>query len=227
MTDLKKLVGKEIAKRATSGEVLGVGTGSTVDAALEAIAERVRNEDLALQVVTSSLESSWYCESIGLTVLHSGYAGPIAWSFDGADAVDSKLRAIKGRGAAMLREKILAARSSRCVLIIDESKFVEEIGKHCPVPVECIPEAHGFVQARLKSLGAESVSVRMAKAKHGPVITEMGNLVLDCQFDTVADDLESRIKNIPGVVESGLFLAIADELLIASDQGIQSITVNH
>lgn len=224
---MKELVAKEIARRVSAGSVIGVGTGTTVDAALQAIEERVKRESLHFSVVTTSYQSSWKCRQMGLNVLDGiGFDAELDWGFDGADQVDDRLRAIKGKGAAMLREKIMAARCRQYVLIADESKLCAALGRGCPVPVEVIPEALSVVRRALEKLGASKAVLRQAVAKHGPVITEAGNVILDCEFLQVGDDLEREIKTIVGVVESGLFLSYADEVLIAGKDGLKRLVVS-
>jgi ribose 5-phosphate isomerase A len=218
---VKEIVAKELAARVRDGEVIGVGTGSTVDLALDEIATRVRQEGLRLTVVPTSLQSAWKCQEAGLQVSYSGYCGELSWGFDGADAIDDRLRAIKGKGGAMLQEKILAARCLHYVLIVDDSKMVAKLGPSCPVPVEVIPEARFVAEQQLKVLGAASVTLRKAVAKHGPVISEGGNIIIDAVFNEISDSLEHDIKCIVGVVESGLFTRFASEVLIGSASGVK------
>jgi len=218
---MRELVAKEIARRVKAGEVIGVGTGTTVDAALEEIGKRVKAESLELACVPTSLQSAWRCESLGLKVLHPSYLGRLSWGFDGADEVDEKLRLIKGKGGAMLQEKILAARCDKFIVIIDENKLVKQLGVKVPIPVEVIPEARSVVESGLKKLGARDAKVRQAVAKHGPVITEAGNIIIDAFFDKIEDALEVQIKSIVGVVESGLFVGFADEVLVGTAQGLK------
>ena len=221
---MKEIVAKELAARVRDGEVIGVGTGSTVDLALDEIAKRVKQEGLRLTVVPTSLQSAWKCQEAGLQVSYPGYCGDLSWGFDGADAVDDRLRVIKGKGGAMLQEKILAARCLHYVIIVDDSKMVSKLGPGCPVPVEVIPEARFVAERKLMTLGAKSVSLRNAVAKHGPVITEGGNIIFDAQFTEISDSLEGEIKSIVGVVESGLFTGFASEVLIGSSAGVKILT---
>lgn len=222
---MKELVAQELARRVKDGEVLGVGTGSTVDLALQEIGKRVRQEKLSLKVVPTSLQSAWQCHALGLDVLYPEYRGELAWGFDGADEVDGRFMLIKGKGAAMLQEKILAARCKRFVVIVDESKMVQHLGARCPVPVEVIPSGYVLAERGLKALGATEVTIRNCSGgKHGPVITEAGNIVLDASFPVISDCLESEIKSITGVVESGIFTRLASEVLVASAAGVRSLT---
>lgn len=221
---MKELVAKELAGRVRDGEVIGVGTGSTVALAIEEIGKRVKQEGLKVMAVPTSLQSAWLCEEKGVRALHPGYQGELAWGFDGADAVDENFWLIKGKGGALLQEKILAARCKKFLIIVDDSKQVATLAG-IPIPVEVIPEASYIAEKELKALGARSITLRPATGKHGPIITEKGNIIYDAAFDKVNVDLEARIKEIVGVVESGLFIDYADEVLVASSKGIRTIPV--
>jgi ribose 5-phosphate isomerase A len=219
--DPKEVVAVELASRVKDSQIIGIGTGTTVEAALTKLAARVAQEHLEVRVVPSSIQTAWLCQDLGLTVMYAGYQGEITWGFDGADAVDERFWAIKGRGGAMLQEKILAARCRVYYLIIDESKLVTNIAAKAPVPVEVIPTGVEVARAGLDRLGAEEITLRAGAGKHGPVITEGGNLILDAKFREIRAGLEGEIKALVGVVESGLFLDYADEVLVGSAQGIR------
>jgi len=203
--------------------VIGVGTGTTVDAALAEIGKRVQQERLEVAVVPTSLQSAWRCQELGLTVLQAAYCGHLAWGFDGADQVTKERWAIKGKGGAMLQEKILAKRCKKFIIIVDDSKVVAQLGVGCPVPVEVIPEARILAEEGLKALGATEIALRTGSGKHGPVITEAGNIIIDAAFSTIGATLERDIKSIVGVVESGLFVGYADEVLVAGAAGVASL----
>jgi ribose 5-phosphate isomerase A len=221
---MKEIVGKALASRVKDGEVLGVGTGTTVDAALAEIGRRVREEGLRVSVVPTSYQSAWKCQELGLTVLTPGYAGYLSWGFDGADQITKDRWAIKGKGGALLQEKLLARRCKSFVIIVDESKLVDKLGIGCPVPVEVIPEGYVLALDGLKSFGAEEIVVRSGTGKHGPVITERGNIILDVSLPEVLATSEVDIKSIPGVVDSGLFIGYVSEVVVASaSKGVYSI----
>jgi ribose 5-phosphate isomerase A len=218
---MKEIVGKEIAGRVTDGDVIGVGTGTTVDAALTEIGRRVKSEGLRVSVVPSSYQSAWRCQELGLSVLYPAYRGELSWGFDGADQVTKERWAIKGKGGALLQEKILAARCKKFTIIVDESKVVPVLGVGCPIPVEVIPEALAVVEQRLTTLGATTLTIRSGTGKHGPIITERGNVIVDAQFSNIGSTLEREIKSIVGVVESGLFIGYAAEVLVAGALGVE------
>ncbi|GAB3936569.1 ribose 5-phosphate isomerase A [Mucilaginibacter myungsuensis] len=212
----KEKVAREIAAKVKDGDVLGVGSGSTVYLALIAIAERVKNEGLNIKAISTSLEISMFCSKLGIpqTTLyeHQPY-----WLFDGADEVGPGNGLIKGRGGALFKEKLLLASSPLNYIIVDESKQVERLGQNFPIPVEVFPQALPLVANELKKLGAEDIKLRPAKGKDGPVITENNNLILDCRFHHIPTSLEKDIKSITGVIESGLFLGYDVHIMVAGN----------
>lgn len=212
---MKEVVARELAQRVKHGEVIGVGTGSTVDLALSALGERVKTEGLKVAVIPTSYQSAWKCEKIGLEVIYPGFCGALAWGFDGADEVDPRNRLIKGRGGAMLQEKILAARCKEFIIIVDETKLVNNLGDRFPIPLEVVPSAISLVERALTKLGATEMFIREGNGKHGPVITEAGNIIVDVRFKVIGDDMESELKKLLGVVETGLFFGYASEIWVA------------
>lgn len=201
----KEKVGREIAAKVKDGDVVGVGSGSTVYVSVLALAERIKEEKLKIQVIPASVELSMTCTQLGIPQTTLWEKKP-DWTFDGADEVDPRNSLIKGRGGAMFKEKLLIANSKEVFIIVDDSKFVDRLGSKFPVPVEVFPTALLYVEEQLKVLGATQVVLRMAKGKDGPIFTENGNFVLDAWFDLIPDDMEKEIKKITGVIESGLFI---------------------
>lgn len=219
---LKVDLAAAVAQRARDGETLGIGTGSTVDCVVEALAGRIKQGLAGIRAITSSLETAWQCERAGIEVLYDGFKGVVDWGFDGADEVDPANRLIKGGGGAMLREKIVACRCQKFIVLIDESKIVRHLGERVPVPIEVIPEALPLVEKGLERLKAKEWSIREGRGKHGPVITESGNLIIDARFSSYPDTLEHELRTIVGVVETGLFFGYADEIMIARAGGIET-----
>ena len=210
--EAKLQIAKKLASYARKGEVIGAGSGSTALLALRELAKRNVKEDLDLTFIPTSYEIEWVCVQNGLKMTSILKQKPV-WCFDGADEVDQKNNLIKGRGGAMYREKLVMAASDTRYILVDESKFVKKLGEEFPVPVECDPQAIKLVEAEISKSGARDISVRPAKGKDGPVITEKGNLILDCVFPEIGPDLEKEISFIPGVLESGLFWGYAPEIL--------------
>ncbi|MEN0054542.1 MAG: ribose 5-phosphate isomerase A [Mucilaginibacter sp.] len=212
----KQKVADEIAAKVKDGDVLGVGSGSTSYLALVAIANRIRKEKLNVKAIPTSLEISMFCSKLGVP-LTSLYENKPDWLFDGADEVDPNNSLIKGRGGAMFKEKLLLASSEVSYIIVDDSKMVPKLCTNFPIPVEVFPQALLYVERELKALGADNIHLRPAKGKDGPVITENGNIILDCMFDEVGHSLERDIKSITGVIESGLFIGYNLQILMASN----------
>lgn len=185
------------------GMVLGIGSGSTVEIFLDLLGRRIKEEGLVVYGVPSSYQSHIAAVRNGIRIVDLFSYDELDLCVDGADQVDSKLNCIKGGGAAMTREKVVASASKRVVIIVDESKLSEKLNK--PIPVEVLPFAYGFVKRKLEKMC--SVCLRGGKGKVGPIITDNGNFVLDCDFGVIdkPDELERDLNSIPGVVENGIF----------------------
>lgn len=212
--EAKQKVALKIAEKVKDGDVIGVGSGSTSFLALIAIAERVKTEKLNVKAIATSIELSMACSKLGVPLTTLFESRP-DWLFDGADEVDPKRSLIKGRGGAMFKEKLMMASSQKNYIIIDESKLVDKLCTRFPIPIEVFPQALLHVEERLIAIGARDITLRPAKGKDGPVITENGNLILDAMFEEIPDNLEVNIKSITGVIESGLFMGFDVEILVA------------
>lgn len=208
----KEKVAIAIASMVKDGEIIGVGSGSTSYVALLSIARKVKEEKLHIQVIPTSQEIRMACAQLELPVTTLWEHSP-DWSFDGADEIDPDHNMIKGRGGAMFREKLLINSTPRTYIIADASKMVPTLGTRFPVPVEVFPEALTYVDQALRHYHPKDIVLRMAGGKDGPVITENGNFILDVWFESIADGLESAIKSITGVIESGLFMHYKVEIL--------------
>ena len=210
----KQKVADEIAMRVKDGDILGVGSGSTVYVALLAIAKRIKEEGLKVKAIPTSIEISLFCAKLGIP-LTTLFENKPDWLFDGADEVDPDKSLIKGRGGAMFKEKLLISSSPKNYIIVDDSKLVKRLGTNFPVPIEVFPTALLHVEEELKKIGASELQLRPAKGKDGPIITENGNLILDARFHDIGKDMERSIKSITGVIESGLFINYNVEILMA------------
>lgn len=212
----KQKVAEQIAAKVKDGDILGIGSGSTVYLALLAIAERIKTEKLNVLGIPTSLEISIFCAKLGIP-LTSLFEYKPDWLFDGADEVDPDKSLIKGRGGAMFKEKLLMSSSTVNYIIVDESKIVDKINTKFPIPIEVFPQALPYVEQQLKKLGAKGIKLRPAKGKDGPVITENNNFILDCDFAEVGKTMERDIKAITGVIESGLFIGYDLEIIVAEN----------
>lgn len=210
MDDDKRLAAEAAMEEVRPGMLVGLGTGSTAAHAIARLGEKVR-AGLDVRAVVTSLASETLARAAGIPLLDFADVAALDLAIDGADEIDADLRAIKGAGGAMLREKIVAVAARRMIVIADGSKHVVRLGA-AKVPVEILPFARSFVAARLTALGAQVVP-----RDGGAYRTDQGNMVLDCHFaalDPVAD--AARIAAIPGVLGHGLFLDEVDIAYIAT-----------
>lgn len=208
----KRAVAQRAVSHVENGQIIGIGSGSNTYLALWEIGEYVKREQLSVQVVTSSYETTMAAFRLGLPQLPLGSVEP-DWGVDGADEVDPDNRLIKGRGGAMFREKLLWSTAKRMYLAVDESKHVTRLGENFPVPIEVDRAGVDLLGRELERLGSTAFEVRVAGGKDGPVITESGNLVIDAWFDRIPPGTHAQIKALPGVIETGLFEDYAFEIL--------------
>ncbi len=208
-------VARKVAMKVKDGDVIGFGSGSTSYIAAIEIANRVEKEDLHIIAIPTSYEMNALCQDLKIPTA-SILAHKPDWGFDGADKVNNQNWLIKGRGAAMLKEKLNMVNAGITYILVDNSKIVDEFDSgdnNLSIPVEVIPEAVNSVKEALEDLGAERSILRKAEKKDGPVITESGNVILDTKFVEIYDGLEEDIKSIVGVVESGLFMDYSVEII--------------
>ena len=222
---LKEKVGQELASRINDGDVLGIGSGTTVEATVRAIGERVKNEGLSVSGLPTSLQIAQLCNELGINTLPIDDSRTLAWGFDGADGVDADLRLIKGKGGALFKEKLIAAKCKELYIVVDESKIFDNLADACAVPVEVVSAAWKTAKDALLALGATSVEQRSVKMfdKDFLYFTENGNIIYDAKFDSISDDLEKEINLIPGVIDNGIFTNFTTEVLVASSDGIKSL----
>lgn len=213
--ELKKLVGKAAAGLIHDDMVCGLGTGSTVAFLLAELGRRVREENLRITGVPTSFQSRILCRNYAIPTLEIQDCSELDLAIDGADEVDPGFNVIKGGGAAHTREKIVAAMAKKFVVIIDESKLVDRLGQSFPIPVEVIPSALTYVSAVIKKMGGDP-QLRMGVHKDGPVITDNGQFVVDAKFDPKVNlrEVDQILHQTPGVVETGLFYDMAQQVLV-------------
>ncbi len=217
----KHMAGVEAAKLIEDGMVLGIGTGTTAAQMIHALAQRIQ-EGLSIRgAVPTSEATAELARKLGIPLTNLDTNPVLDLAIDGADEVDRQLRLIKGGGGALLREKIVASNAKRFIVIADETKQVARLGQTVPLPVEVIPFAVTPVRKRLEALGA---SAQMRQSGNEVFCTDNGNVILDCFFaQGIADpeELETRIRSIVGVVESGLFLNMTEQAIIAGPGGVK------
>jgi ribose 5-phosphate isomerase A len=221
----KRKAALEAVKHVEDGFVVGLGSGSTAAYAIEALGERIKRERISVLGVPTSYQAFLLAVKNGIAVTTLEEHGVVDVTIDGADQIDPKLNLIKGMGAALAREKIVASASKQNIIIADENKKVNALGENGhPVPVEVLPFAIAVVKPRIEAVGG-SVVLREGKGKVGPVITDNGNVVIDAVFGVIrnAAELELKIKMIPGVVETGLFIGLASAAYIGTLSGVEKI----
>ncbi|NLE03752.1 MAG: ribose-5-phosphate isomerase RpiA, partial [Crenarchaeota archaeon] len=204
----KKNAGFAAAQHVKDGFIVGLGSGSTAAFVIEALGQRIIEEHLQILGVPSSYQAFQLAvqNKIQITTLEEHPVLDI--NIDGADQIDPKLDLIKGMGAALAREKIVAAASKKTIIVADDKKYVQILGENNqPVPVEVLPFSIGLVQRKLEELGGKPI-FREAKGKLGPLVSDNGNVIMDVNFGVInnAEKLNQEIKMVPGVVETGLFV---------------------
>ena len=222
--ELKQKAAERAVDLVQSSMVLGLGTGSTTRFALEYIGLRIKTGQLRDIVgIPSSLQTEKIAKELGIPLTNFNEHQEIDLTVDGADEVDPQLNLIKGGGGALLREKILAQSSRRNIIIVDEHKLSPKLGTDCPLPVEVIPFAIKPVANYINSLGAK---VTLRKKNDGSTYTtDQNNFILDCNFGPISNPEELALKlcNRAGIVEHGLFLGSATEVIVATENGIRHL----
>ena len=215
----KQVAARAAANLVESGSIVGLGSGSTATWAIRFLGERVRG-GLKIVGIPTSQNTKQLAEQLGIPLTTLDQHPQIDIDIDGADEIDPHLNLIKGGGGALLREKIIASASRRFIVVGDSSKQVAHLGKF-PLPVEVIPFAQSLITKRISALGVQ-VSLR---GGNKPFVTDEGHHILDCTFGKITDPatLANQLIAIPGVVEHGLFIGMAEMALIGKDGAVVQI----
>lgn len=223
---MKKSAAEKAVERVESGMVLGLGTGSTTYHVLLKISELLKGGDLKdIAGIPSSVQTQKQAEELGIPLTTLDEHPEIDITIDGADEVDEELNLIKGGGGALMREKILAQASKFEVIVIDDSKLSEFLGEKWKVPVEVVRFSHKSVAKYLESLGAKVY----LRHKDGKIFfTDEGNIILDADFGKIEypDELADNLNAKAGIVEHGLFINLADEVVTAGENGVKVLRKN-
>jgi ribose 5-phosphate isomerase A len=222
---MKQQVGYAAAQKVQSGSIVGLGTGSTTAYAIQAIGERLKSGDLNdIKGVPTSFQAVVLARDYGIPLVTLDEIEKIDVAIDGADEVDPQKNLIKGGGAAHTQEKIVDSLADLFIVVVDGGKLVDQLGSTFLLPVEVLPMAVTPVMRAITKLGGKP-ELRMGVKKAGPVVTDQGNLVVDVKFDRIDHpaELEKTLNNIPGVLENGLFVGVADIIMVGEVKDGQPI----
>jgi ribose 5-phosphate isomerase A len=224
----KRAAAERAVEQVEDGMRLGLGTGSTARHVLDVLGERLARGDLRDIVgVPTSSATSEYAGRLGIPLVTLDAVSSLDLAIDGADEFDPSLNLIKGLGGALLWEKVVAAAARRLVIVVDESKRVQRLGERVPVPVEVVPYGWRTQLARFEATGAQPV---LRTTRDGATfVTDGGHYIIDCRFAGGINDVytvEQSLRRPPGVVETGLFLGMADTVVVAGAE-VEVLTRSH
>jgi ribose 5-phosphate isomerase A len=221
----KELVAQQALQYVSENMIIGLGTGSTANCFIDALAKRNKEDKLNIRTVSSSVVSMIKAKEAGLPIIAMEQINEIDLYIDGADEITPDLTLLKGRGYDLVREKLLARSAKKFIVIADESKIVENIGDNFPVPSEVQPFAWELVKNILMKKGTGDI--RINSAKDGYAITSCGNFVLDFNYtEKNIEKLNALLCQTPGIVEHGIFYNIAHGALISSNGKVREIWKN-
>ncbi|WP_138751269.1 ribose-5-phosphate isomerase RpiA [Paenibacillus sinopodophylli] len=212
----KRIAAEKAVESIKDGMIVGLGTGSTAYYAIQKIGQRVK-DGLSVKAIATSKQSEELAIDLNIPMISFTELEEIDVTIDGADEVDGEWNLIKGGGGALLREKIVAAASKLLIVVVDESKVVPVLGRF-PLPVEIVPFGFEMTVRKLKKLGAEPV---IRREDHQIFVTDNGNYIADCHFESIPEPekLHTMLNLIPGIVDHGLFIGMAGQVIVGSTDG--------
>ena len=214
---MKQIVAEAAIKEVKSDMIIGLGSGSTAALMIKSLADAIRSGKLKnIRGVATSFQSEVLALELDIPLIDLASVSQIDLAIDGADEVDPGFQLIKGGGACHVREKLVAYKSHKLLIVVDDTKLVQNLNQSFPLPVEVLPNAWKQVQEVISEMNGIS-TLRMATKKAGPIVTDQGNLILDVLFkDGIKNpkDVEMSLNNIPGVLENGLFVDLTDKVLV-------------
>ena len=214
---MKKAVAEAAVNEVNSNMIVGLGSGSTAAIMIKTLANKIKAGELKnVRGVTTSFQSEVLALELGIPLIDLVSVAHIDLAIDGADEVNPNYQLIKGGGACHVREKLVASKANKLLIVVDQTKLVENLNEVFPLPVEVLPSAWKQVKDVLEKMDAKC-NLRMAEKKAGPIVTDEGNLILDILFNGGIKNprkIELLINNIPGVLENGLFIDLTDKVLV-------------
>jgi ribose 5-phosphate isomerase A len=225
MSKVKMNAAKSALEKIPSTGPIGLGSGSTVAIFAEELGRLISKETHDICVVPSSYQAYQLAVKHNIPLTNLDINPELMVTVDGADEVDKNLNLTKGGGGALFQEKVVASASKKLIIIVDESKLVEKLASRFLIPIEVLPFALGVVQRKIGNMGIEPV-IREAEKKIGPVVTDNGNFIIDLKFPKPIDNpakIATDLKMIPGVVETGLFIGMTDEVHVGKEDGVYTL----
>ena len=214
---MKKAVAEAAVNEVTSNMIVGLGSGSTAAIMIKTLANKIKAGELKnIKGVPTSFQSEVLALELGIPLIDLASVSQIDLAIDGADEVNPDYQLIKGGGACHVREKLVASKANKLLIVVDQTKLVENLNEVFPLPVEVLPSAWKQVKDVIEKMDAKC-NLRMAEKKAGPIVTDEGNLILDVLFNGGIKNprkIELLINNIPGVLENGLFIDLTDKVLV-------------
>ena len=218
---MKQIVADAAIKKVKSDMIIGLGSGSTAALMIKSLADEIRSGKLQnIKGVATSFQSEVLALELDIPLIDLASVSKIDLAIDGADEVDPGFQLIKGGGACHVREKLVASKANKLLIVVDETKMVQNLNQSFPLPVEVLPNAWKQVKEVISEINGSS-TLRMATKKAGPVVTDQGNLILDVLFKNGINnpkEIELSINNIPGGLENGLFVDLTDEVLVGKSE---------
>jgi len=223
---MKKAVAEAAVDEVTSNMIVGLGSGSTAAIMIKTLANKIKTGELKkIRGVPTSFQSEVLALELGIPLIDLVSVSQIDLAIDGADEVNPDYQLIKGGGACHVREKLVASKAEKLLIVVDQTKLVENLNEVFPLPVEVLPSAWKQVKDVIEKMNAKC-KLRMAEKKAGPVVTDQGNLILDVLFNGGINnpkDIELQINNIPGVLENGLFVDLTYKVLVGKVENNQTV----
>jgi len=222
--EAKKNAAQEAVKHVRDDFIVGLGSGSTAAYAIQELGSIIQRKGWKILGVPTSYQAFLLAVDCGIPTTTLNEHPKLDLTIDGADQIDPELNMIKGMGGALTREKIVASASQQNVIIADETKLVKKLGANHPVPVEVIPFAASAVMSKIKRIGGRPI-MRQGSGKVGPILTDNGNFLVDVSFGAIKSlsQLNTQLKLIPGVIETGLFIDMAYIAYIGGLRGVQKL----
>jgi ribose 5-phosphate isomerase A len=220
----KRRASVEAVKLVKDGSILGLGAGSTTAYAVREIGRKIEEERIRVLAVPSSNQTLQLATECGIPLTTLEEHPSLDLDIDGADQIDRDLNLIKGMGGALTKEKIVASASKAFVVVADETKLTDVLGRNQPLPVEVLPFALPIVSSKIKTLGGQPV-LKMSRDGSGPFLTDNGNYILNVDFGVIKNPshLDLTLKSIHGVIDTGLFLGMADMVYVGTETGVKEL----